>query len=73
MALDPKDYRDSATPVGDASFKDIYKDIPLVFRVRSDYSVRRARDLIIDCMRNKGFEQKKEEENIDWASQLKNL
>ena len=72
IALDPKDYKNSAIPVGDASFKAVYKDIPLVFRVKSDLSLRRARDLINDCMREKGIEQVGPEENIDWASQLKN-
>jgi hypothetical protein len=55
LALDPKKYVNSAIPVSDAGAKGAYKDIPLVFRVRSDLSLRRARDLIIDCMNTHGL------------------
>lgn len=72
LALDPKNYLNTAIPVGDASFKELYRDIPLVFRVKSDNSLERARDLIIDCMNTQNLTQISEEGNIDYASQLKN-
>lgn len=72
LALDPKNYLNTAIPVGDASFKELYRDIPLVFRVKSDTSLQRARELIKDCMNTKGLTQVSEEGNIDYASQLKN-
>ena len=73
LALNPKNYLNSAIPVGDASFKDLYKDIPLVFRVKSDLSLRRARDLINDCMNSNGLTKVADEGNVDYASELKNL
>lgn len=73
LALNPKNYLNSAIPVGDASFKDLYKDIPLVFRVKSDLSLRRARDLVNDCMNSNGLTKVAEEGNVDYASELKNL
>ena len=73
LALDPKIYKNSAIPVADASFKDLYKDIPLVFRVKSDLSLRRARDLINDCMSQHGITKVMDEGNIDYASELKSL
>lgn len=50
MALNPADYKDSPMPIGDASKKNLYKEIPLVFKVKSDLSVRRAKQLIADVM-----------------------
>ena len=72
LALDPKNYLNTAIPVGDASFKELYRDIPLVFRVKSDSSLQRARDLIVDCMNTQNLSQVSEEGQIDYASQLKN-
>lgn len=50
FALDPKDYRDSKMPLADASHKGIYKEIPLVFKVKSELSLRRAKQLVADAM-----------------------
>lgn len=50
FALNPEDYKDSTLPVFDAGHKGIYKDIPLVFKVKSDLSLRRAKQLIADAM-----------------------
>lgn len=72
LALDPKNYLNTAVPVGDASFKELYRDIPLVFRVKSDSSLQRARDLVVDCMNTQNLTQISEEGQIDYASQLKN-
>lgn len=51
FALDPKNYEDSTLPISDASSKAIYKDIPLVFKVKSGLSLRRAKSLIADVMK----------------------
>ena len=50
FALDPKDYADSKMPLADVSHKGIYKEIPLVFKVKSELSLRRAKQLIADAM-----------------------
>ncbi len=50
FALDPKDYADSKMPLADAGHKGIYKEIPLVFKVKSELSLRRAKQLVADAM-----------------------
>ncbi len=69
FALDPKDYANSTLPVLDAGHKGVYRDIPLVFKVKSDLSLRRAKQLIADVMEKNGLEQGKIEPH-DWASEL---
>ncbi|MBP5694162.1 MAG: hypothetical protein J6X03_01740 [Bacilli bacterium] len=71
FALNPADYANSAIPVGDASGKDIYKDIPLVFRVKSNLSLRRARDLVNDTMNKAGIAKEAEEGNVDYVGEVK--
>ncbi len=58
LALNPEDYKDSPIPVDDASDKKIYKQIPLVFKVKSDLSLKRAKKLIDDLMAKKSLPQK---------------
>ena len=70
FALDPKAYKDSTFPVGDASKKGLYKDIPLVFKVKSELSVRRAKQLIAEAAGKDGLVQG-EVEAHDWAKELK--
>lgn len=71
LALDPKAYQNSAIPVNDASSKDTYKQIPLGFRVKSDLSLRRARDLIIECMNQNNLVPNKEYVEVDYVAKLK--
>ena len=70
FALDPKDYKDSKIPVADAGHKGVYQDIPLVFKVKSDLSLRRAKMLIADVMAKFGNEKGPVEER-DWSYALK--
>lgn len=69
FALDPKDYKDSTLPIGDASNKGLYKEIPLVFKVKSELSVRRAKQLIADAAAKDGLVQG-EVEAHNWAKEL---
>ena len=57
FALDPKDYADSKMPLADAGHKGIYEEIPLVFKVKSELSVRRAKQLVADAMAKDGLVQ----------------
>jgi hypothetical protein len=57
MALNPEDYKDGPIPVDDASDKKMYKEIPLVFKVKSELSLKRAKKLIDDLMMKKGLPQ----------------
>jgi len=70
FALNPKDYRDSTIPVQDAGEKNLYVDIPLVFKVKSALSVKRCKQLIQDCMEKDGLEQG-EIGTVNWAKELK--
>lgn len=69
FALDPNDYKDSTLPISDASSKAIYKDTPLVFKVKSPLSVRRAKSLIADAMAKDGLVQK-EIVNKDYIQEI---
>ena len=70
FALNPEDYKDSTIPVGDASDKNIYADIPLIFKVKSGLSLRRAKQLIADVMAPDGLEQG-EVGHEDWVKEIK--
>lgn len=69
LALDPKDYKDSTIPFADASHKGIYKEIPFVFKVKSELSLRRAKQLIADAMAKGGLEQGHVEPH-DWVKEI---
>ena len=69
MALDPKDYANTTLPIQDAGHKGTYKDIPLVFKVKSDLSMRRAKQLIADVMSKNGLTQG-EIEKRDWIAEI---
>ena len=73
LALNPEDYKDSTYPIKDAGSKATYKDTPLVFKVKSKLSVKRAEELIRDCMDKNGLEQISQVEVKDWASGLANV
>lgn len=70
FALNPRDYANTTLPIQDAGHKGAYKDIPLVFKVKSDLSLRRAKQLIADVMEKNGLEQGKIEA-YNWAADLK--
>ncbi len=69
-AILTKDYENSTLPIQDAGHKGVYRDIPLVFKVKSDLSLRRAKQLIADVMEKNGLEQGKIEPH-NWAADLK--
>ena len=69
FALNPDDYKDSPIPVQNAGHKGIYAEIPLVFKVKSGLSMRRAKELIQAVMEKDGLEQGPVGET-DWASEL---
>lgn len=69
FALDPKDYADSKMPLGNAGHKGIYSEIPLVFKVKSGLSVRRAKQLVADAMAKDGLVQG-EVVAHDWVKEI---
>ncbi len=69
FALNPDDYKDTTLPIADAGHKGIYKEIPLVFKVKSDLSLRRAKQLIADAMAKDGLVQG-EVVSKDWIQEI---
>ena len=69
FALDPKDYADSKMPLADVGHKGIYKEIPLVFKVKSELSLRRAKQLVADAMAKDGLVQGEVVEH-DWVKEI---
>ncbi len=69
MALDPNDYKDSTIPVKDVGVKNLYKDIPLAFKVKSGLSLKRAKQLIKDVCEKDGL-VKEEIVPFNYAAQL---
>lgn len=70
FALNPDDYKDSTIPVQNAGHKGIYEEIPLVFKVKSGLSMRRAKELIQTVMDKDGLEQGAIGDT-DWVETLK--
>ena len=70
FALNPADYANGTIPVQDASNKEMYQEIPLVFKVKSPLSVRRCKELIQDVMEKDGLEQG-EVGKVNWIKELK--
>jgi hypothetical protein len=69
-ALDPKAYADSPIPVKDAGKKNLYKEIPAVFKVKSPLSVKRAKQLIAEVCAKDQLVQDKIEPN-NFAAEMK--
>ena len=70
FALDPKDYQDSTIPYQDAGEKNSYAEIPFVFKVKSELSMKRAKQLIQDVMEKDGLEQGVVE-SVNWVKEIK--
>ena len=69
FALNPEDYKDTTIPVADAGHKNIYADIPLVFKVKSGLSMKRCKQLIADVMAPDGLEQG-EVGKVNWVKEI---
>lgn len=70
FALDPNEYKESTIPVQDAGDKAVYAEIPLIFKVKSPLSLRRAKQLIQDVMEKDGLEQG-EVGTVNWVKEIK--
>jgi len=70
FALNPNDYEKTTLPVQDAGHKGIYEEIPLVFKVKSELSMRRAKQLVADVMERNSLEQGKVELH-NWVKEIK--
>jgi len=73
FALNPADYRDSTIPVKDVGAKNIYREIPCCFKVKSPLSLKRAKQLIEDVCKVDGLTKNDDFLKLDYVGQLKDL
>ena len=71
FALNPKHYEDSPIPVQDASDKVAYEEVPALLKVKSNLSVKRAKELVRQAMEKDGVEKENEAENHNWIRDLR--
>ena len=57
LALNPEDYFDSKFPLKDMSYKSSYAQVPVMIKVRSNLSFKRAKILVEELMAKKGILQ----------------
>lgn len=57
FALDPKAYKGTTYPIIDVSGKKVYAEVPTLLKVKSDLSVKRAKQLIADLMDENDIER----------------
>lgn len=69
FALNPEDYNSTTFPVQDVSHKNIYAEIPMVFKVKSPLSMKRCKQLIFDVMSQNDLVQG-DIENKDWVNEI---
>lgn len=72
LALSPEDYKDSTIPIEDVGHRPNYAEMPLLFKVRSQLSVRRCKDLIKAAMEKDGLIQGKVKDT-NWVDELRTL
>ncbi len=70
-ALDAKDFVDSPIPVVDASDKVVYEEVPALLKVKSNLSVKRAKELAELAFGKDGFKKEKEPEEHNWVKDIK--
>ena len=72
LALSPEDYKDSTIPIEDVGHRPNYAEMPLLFKVRSQLSVRRCKELIKAAMEKDGLTQG-EVKDTNWVDELRVL
>ena len=71
FALDPKDFIDSPIPVVDASDKNAYEEVPALLKVKSNLSVKRAKDLAAMAFAKDGVEKEQEAGNHNYVKDIR--
>ena len=71
FALNPSDFKDSPIPVMDASDKVAYEEVPALLKVKSNLSVKRAKELVKLVMEADGLTQKSAPEEHNWVKDLR--
>ena len=71
FALDPKDFVDSPIPVVDASDKVAYEEVPALLKVKSNLSVKRAKELIELAFQKDGVKREAEAQPHNWVKDIR--
>lgn len=72
FALDPKEFVDSPMPILDVSDKAAYEEVPALLKVKSDLSVRRAKELVARAFAVDGIEKEQDPGNKNWVRDIQN-
>ena len=70
-AYNPKDFEESTIPVMDASDKASYEDVPALLKVKSNLSMKRAKELIAMTMEKADIRKANEPVDHNWIIDLK--
>lgn len=71
FALDPKEFVDSPIPVVDSSDKVAYEEVPALLKVKSNLSVKRAKELAEMAFGKDGVQKEKEAEAHNWVKEIR--
>ena len=71
FALDPKEFNDSTIPVVDASDKVAYEEVPTLLKVKSNLSVKRAKELAKLAFAKDGVEMNKEVKEHNFVKDIR--
>lgn len=71
FALDPKEFVDSPIPVVDSSDKVAYEEVPALLKVKSNLSVKRAKELAEMAFGRDGVQKEKEAEAHNWVKEIR--
>ena len=70
-ALNPADYVDSPIPVVDASGKVAYEDVPALLKVKSNLSLKRAKELAEVVFAADGIKRDNDAVQHNWVKDIK--
>ena len=70
-ALDPKDYVDSPIPVADASDKVAYEEVPALLKVKSNLSLKRAKELAEVAFAKDGIKREEDAKPHNWVKDIR--
>ena len=70
-ALDPKDFADSTYPIVDASEKVAYEEVPALLKVKSNLSVKRAKELAEQAFAKDGITKEGEPQAHNWVKDIR--
>ena len=71
FALDPKDFVESPIPVVDAGDKASYEEVPALLKVKSNLSVKRAKELVRLALEKDGVKKEEDVVEHNWVKDIR--